>query len=128
MYRSIILSFLFGLISLSSVAHEMTPTYPKFKGSFMSGLISTKMEIFNKRKDIEFYEIGVFDKDFGPIPFVSSYDVYQVQYLKKIEFEIYIREKDLKKAVYICSRSRVLETKVSNTSVASTICSKIKGK
>ena len=104
----------------------MTPTYPKFKSSFMDGLLVTEMEIFNKRSDVKYYEIGVFDKDFTPLPFVSSFTVYEVDYLQKIKFEVYVRQKDEPKITYICSRSRVLEQKVSNTSVTSTICSKIK--
>ena len=128
MYRSIIISLFLLLISFSSYSHEMTPTYPKFKDSFMDGLLVTEMEIFNKRSDVSYYEIGVFDKDFQPIPFVSSFTVYEVNYLKKVKFEVYIRRKDEPQVTYICSRSRVLEQKVSNTSVTSTICSKIKRK
>ena len=128
MYRSVIISLFLLLISFSSYSHEMTPTYPKFKDSFMSGLLVTEMEIFNKRSDISYYEIGVFDKDFQSIPFVSSFTVYEVNYLKKVKFEIYIRKNDEPQVTYICSRSRVLEQKVSNTNVVSTICSKIKRK
>jgi len=126
MYRSVISLLLLILMSSAAIAHEMTPTYPKFKSSYMDGLLKTDMEIFNKRKDIEYYEIGVFDKDFNPIPFVSSYNTYKVEYLKKIKIEIYIRETDESRVTYICSRSRVLKQKVSNTTIASTICSKIK--
>ena len=126
MYRTIIISLFLLLISFSSYSHEMTPTYPKFKSSFMDGLLVTEMEIFNKRSDVKYYEIGVFDKDFVPLPFVSSFTVYEVDYLQKIKFEVYVRQKDEPKITYICSRSRVLEQKVSNTSVTSTICSKIK--
>ena len=111
-----------------SYAHEMTPTYPVFKSSHMDGLVTTQMEIFNKRKDIEYYEIGVFDKDFKAIPFVSAYNVYKVDYLRTVRVELYIRERDLAKALYVCSRSKILQRKISNTSVASTICSKIKRK
>jgi len=128
MYRSVIISIFLMLISFSSYSHEMTPTYPKFKSSYMDGLLVTEMEIFNKRNDVDYYEIGVFDKDFQPIPFVSSYTVYQVDYLKKVTFDVYIRQKDEPMVTYICSRSRVLEQRVSNTSVTSTICSKIKRK
>jgi hypothetical protein len=125
-YRTIIISLFLLLISFSSYSHEMTPTYPRFKSSFMDGLLVTEMEIFNKRSDVKYYEIGVFDKDFAPLPFVSSFTVYEVDYLQKIKFEVYVRQKDEPKITYICSRSRVLEQKVSNTSVTSTICSKIK--
>ena len=128
MHRSVVVALFLMLVSAVGHAHEMTPTYPVFKSSFMSGLLKTDMEIFNKRKDVAYYEIGVFDKDFQPIPFVSNYNVYKVDYLKKVQIEIFIRQKDEAKVTYICSRSRVLEQKVSNTSVASTICSKVKGK
>ena len=128
MYRSVIISLFLLLISFSSYSHEMTPTYPRFEPSFMDGLLVTEMEIFNKRNDVKYYEIGVFDKDFQSIPFVSSFTVYEVDYLKKIKFEVYVRQKDEPNITYICSRSRVLEQKVSNTSVTSTICSKIKRK
>ncbi len=128
MYRSIVISLLFMLVSFSSYSHEMTPTYPKFKSSYMEGLLVTEMEIFNKRNDVSYYEIGVFDNDFKPIPFVSSYTVYEVDYLKNVKFDVYIRQKDEPIVVYICSRSRVLEQKVSSTSVTSTVCSKIKRK
>ena len=104
----------------------MTPTYPKFKDSFMDGLLVTEMEIFNKRRDVDYYEIGVFDKDFKAIPFVSSFNVYKIAYLETIKVEIYVRKKDESKILYICSRSKVLEQKVSNTSITSTICSKIR--
>ena len=104
----------------------MTPTYPKFKDSFMDGLLVTEMEIFNKRRDVEYYEVGVFDKDFKAIPFVSSYTVYKVDYLQTVSVEIYVRRKDEPQITYICSRSKVLEQRVSNTSIASTICSKIR--
>ena len=126
MYRSVIISLFLLLISFSSYSHEMTPTYPKFKSSYMDGLLVTEMEIFNKRRDVAYYEIGVFDKDFEPIPFVSSYSVYKVDYLKKVSVEIYVRKKDESSITYICSRSKVLKQRVSNTSVTSTICSKVR--
>lgn len=126
MYRSIIISLLLVLISFSSYSHEMTPTYPKFKDSFMDGLLVTEMEIFNKRRDVDYYEIGVFDKDFKAIPFVSSFNVYKIAYLETVKVEIYVRKKDESKILYICSRSKILEQRVSNTSITSTICSKIR--
>lgn len=128
MYRSIIALLFLLLTTVSSHAHEMIPTYPKFKSSYLDGLMMTEMELFNKRSDVDYYEIGVFDKDFNSIPFVSSFTVYKVDYLQRIKFEVYIRMQDEQNVTYICSRSRVLEQKVSNTSVTSTICSKVKRK
>jgi hypothetical protein len=48
------------------------------------------------------------------------------KHLDKKTVEIYIREKDSKDAVYICSKSKLLVDGGSKTSVSSRICSKIK--
>lgn len=125
--KKYLIPFLFILVPLIANAHEMVPTYPKLKPSYMDGLLVTTMEIFNKRKDVEYYEIAVFDKDWNPIPFVSSFTVVQLDYLKRVKFDIYIREKDKDKALYVCSRSKTLQQKVSNTTITSKICSKFKG-
>lgn len=124
--KKALIAFLFMLVSTVGYAHEMTPTYPVLKSSFMDGLLVTHMEIFNKRRDVEYYELAVFDKDMQPIPFVSSFTVVKLEYLKKIQFDLYIREADRSKAVYVCSRSKALTQKISNTNITSMICSKFK--
>ena len=53
----------------------MVPTYPKLEPSFMTGLQKVTMTMFNKRAEVEFYEIGVFTSDWNPIPFVSQFKV-----------------------------------------------------
>ena len=58
------------LVSSIAFAHEMTPTYPEWRYSIYSDLLVTKMEMFNKRNDVEYYEIAVFDENWNPIPFV----------------------------------------------------------
>lgn len=115
-----------GLMSSVSMGHEMTPTYPKFKPSYLDNVYTTKMEMFNKRSDVEYYEIGVFDKDFNPIPFVSSYRVYRIKYLKHVSFDVYIRKVDKPKVKYICSISKLRKDSKVRTAVSSRICSKIK--
>ena len=62
-----------------AIAHEMTPTYPKLEPSHLDGVYKTTMEMFNKREDVSYYEIGVFDKDKNPIPFVSSYKIIKME-------------------------------------------------
>lgn len=126
MYRSVIFALFLGLISFSSYAHEMVPTYPKWQYSYMDDLLVTHMEMFNKRADVEYYEIGVFDTNWNPIPFVTSYNVIKINYLAKVKFDVYIRKIDKDRAVYICSRSRLPDIPV-NTGVSSTICSKVIG-
>ena len=107
-------------------AHEMTPTYPKWERTHIEGVVKTKMEMFNKRKDVDYYEIGIFDKDMKPIPFVSKYDIVKLTYLQHLKFDVYINSNDKARATYVCSKSKLkTETKV-RTAVVSKICSKFK--
>ena len=116
------------LVSLVSVAnaHEMTPTYPKLEPSHLDGVVKTTMQMFNKRQDVEYYEIGVFDSDFEPVPFVTSYNTIRIRYLSTVTFDVYIRKNDIGRATYICSRSKLRKDTQVRTAIASTICSKIK--
>ena len=114
-----------GFVQTAS-AHEMTPTYPKLTYSHLDGVVKTTMSMFNKRADVQYYEIGVFDKDFNPVPFVTSYSVIKLDYLSKVDFEVYIRKSDASRAVYICSRSKLQKDDSVRTAVSSRICSKIK--
>jgi hypothetical protein len=118
------ISLLFMLVSSIAFAHEMTPTYPKLKLSAYNGLLITEMEVFNKRDDVEYYEIAVFDKDWNPVPFVSSYKVMKVEYLSRVKFDVYIRKTDRSKAEYICSRSKLRNG--GRPSISSMICSRFK--
>jgi len=125
MYKYVITLWLI-LFSHGAFAHEMTPTYPKWKYSYMNDLLVTSMEIFNKRNDVEYYEIGVFDKDWNPIPFVSQYRIINIEYLGRVKFDIYIREKDRDIAEYVCSRSKMRTEDLKPTTISSKICSSFK--
>lgn len=114
------------MVGTMASAHEMVPTYPKLQISHIDGLLKTTMTMFNKRSDIEYYEVGVFNKDFEPIPFVTSYKVIKIPYLSTVTFEVYIRKQDKDNAVYICSRSKIRKEDAVRTAVSSRICSKIK--
>jgi hypothetical protein len=118
-----------GMLACSPVisfAHEMTPTYPELRPSHVAGLYVTTMDMFNKRADVEYYEIGVFDEDFNPIPFVTSYSIINIKYLQKTTFDVYIRKTDRERAEYICSRSKIRKEDAVRTAINSRICSKIK--
>jgi hypothetical protein len=104
-------------------AHEMVPTYPKLKPSHVTGVMKTSLELFNKRQDVEFYDIGVFTEDWQPIPFVSAYRVAHVRYLGHLKFDVYIRNADADRATYVCSQSK-LRGDGTGTLLASRICSK----
>jgi hypothetical protein len=104
----------------------MTPTYPVLKPSYIDGVSVTKMKLFNRRNDVEYYEIGVFTSKWEPIPFASTSKIIKIGYNKRKLFEVYIRAADIAKAVYICTESKVYESTEQVTLVSSRICSKIK--
>lgn len=107
-------------------AHEFTPTYPKLERSFMPGILQTKMSLFNARNDVEYFGLSVFDGEWRPVPFATESNTIRLKYLDRKKVNIYIREKDRDKAVYICSESKLLGRGSGLTMVKSRICSKIK--
>jgi hypothetical protein len=119
--------FIVGImLALPVQAHEMVPTYPRLEISHLDGVLKTTMKMFNKRADVEYYEVGVFDKDFNPIPFVTAYNVFKLEYLGHVTFDIYIRASDRSRAVYVCSRSKLKKDSSTKTAISSKICSKFK--
>jgi hypothetical protein len=106
-------------------AHELTPTYFEMKPSIYAGVYKTTMTMFNRREDIKYYQIEVFDKDWNPVSFATNKRIIDLNYLQRTNFEIYFREKDVAKVTYICTRSKILKGE-ETTVIASNICSKIK--
>ena len=123
MYRQIIIAL---CLCSSLHAHEMTPAYPKLESSYVEGVSVANLKIFNRRSDVSWYKIGVFTEKWKPVPFASTSDVIEVGYNKRKGFDVYIRSRDIAKAVYICTESKVFKSKEQVTLVASRICSKIK--
>ena len=114
------------LLASSASAHEMTPTYPVLKPAYMDGVVSTKMTLFNKRQDINYYQVDVFDADWKAIPFVTTNKIINISYLGKTDIEIYIRNKDVDRVEYICTTSKLLKDDPRSTGVMSKICSRVK--
>lgn len=114
------------LLSTNLYGHQWTPTYPSMEQSFVPGIYQTKMYLWNSRKDVSYYTFEVFDKDFVALPFATGERTTRIDYLKKKEVVIYIREQELTNAVYICSRSQILQQDNTATLLSSRICSKIK--
>ena len=123
MYRSVVLWL---LLCSSVAAHDMTPTYPKWKMSFIPTAKMTTMKVFNKRVDVEWYQIGVFDKEWNPIPFVTRYKIIKVKYLTRVEFDVYINDTNVELAEYICSTSKLRRNDNFVPVVESKICSRFK--
>ena len=107
-------------------AHEFTPAYPTLEQSYMDGVLQTKMLLFNLRKDVTYYEIDVFDKDWNKVPFAATDKIVEVKYLERKYIDVFVREKDKGRALYICSKSKLLSDNSNITMVATRICSKIK--
>jgi hypothetical protein len=84
------------------------------------------MELFNSRKDVRYYQIGVFDADFNPIPFATAEKIINIPYLSRKKVDVFIKLTDARRAVYICSKSKLLSKGSAITSISSRICSKIK--
>lgn len=123
-YRTLAVVLASTSFATAAKAHEMLPAYPRLTPSYVDGVVQTQMRMFNKRQDVEWYEVGVFDADMNPVPFVTGYRMLQVKYLSHVTFDVYIRAKDAKKAKYVCSQSKLRREKTEGTVIASRICSK----
>ena len=125
MHRSIIL---FALLSLGGYAsaHQFTPTYPDLQTSYVSGVKVIRMSIFNSREEIDWYSIGVYDRDWNSVAFASTNKLINLPYLERKNIEVYIREKDKEKVAYICSKSKIVSGTKDPSIITSRICSKIK--
>ena len=117
---------LITLFASQAYAHEMTPTYFKLKPSLYDNIYETKLQLFNKRKDVEYYEVEVFDEEFNPIVFATKEKVFTVPTYSKYVINVYIRKKDLDKVTYVCTQSKLLKEDVGSTGITSRICSRLK--
>lgn len=120
------LVFLACMFGGPAMAHQFTPTYPKFESAFVDGVLQTKMEIFNKRREVEYYELGVFNKDWEPVTFASADKLIRVRYLEIKRINVYVKSEDIEKVTYICTESRLRKEDVKDTVISSKICSKVK--
>ena len=109
-----------------AMAHQFTPTYPKFEHAFVDGVLQTKMEIFNKRREVEYYELGVFNKNWEPVTFAAADKLIRVRYLEIKRINVYVKSEDIEKVTYICTESRLRKEDVKDTVISSKICSKVK--
>jgi hypothetical protein len=120
------LIFVLCLLGFQSNAHEMTPAYPILDSSYIDGVVVAKMKLFNRREDVEYYQIEVFTEKWKPVNFATTTRVLKVGYNKTKLFDVYIRFADVKKARYICTTSKLFKGGGQETLVSSMICSKIK--
>jgi hypothetical protein len=111
----------------SAMAHELTPTYPKLTPSYIPGVWSTHVVLWNARQEISFYEVDVLDANMQPVNFIATGgDLKKVDYLNRAHIEVFVREEDKDRATYICTQSKLKRGSVQRSLVASKVCSKIK--
>lgn len=113
------------LFTSSATAHELTPTYPKFKPSYIDGILVTTMSLWNRRDDVQYYEIAVFDKTWHNISFATAERIVKLPYLERKQIDVYIKESDKNNVEYICTTSKQLKDDVESTGIKSMICSRI---
>ena len=125
--KQIMLLLVTLLSGQASLAHDFTPTYPKLETTHMAGVLKASMKLFNKRDDIRYYRVGVFDDEWNKIPFiVQGGKVINVEYLDTKRFDVYIQESKRKDVTYICTKSLTLQDGSTKSIMASRICSKVK--
>ena len=119
---------LLGLIMVGGYAnsHQLTPTYPVLTPSHIGGVYQTEMVMFNRRQDIEYYQISVFDDDWNSVPFAASERIIRLPYLDRMAFTLYFRNEDKDRVRYICTESKIVKDDLQSAVVSSRICSKIK--
>lgn len=120
-----VIALLMGLFGYAN-AHQFTPTYPKLEPSYVEGILQAKMVLFNRRNDVEYYELGVYDAEWNPVPFTSTSKLIKVAYLETKRIDVYVRNSDRKRAVYICTISKLSTNTKDATLISSRICSKVK--
>jgi len=123
--KTLLTAVVAAFMATTAYAHEWTPTYPKFEPSFIEDIVVTTMTLFNKRSDVEYYEITVHDADWNPVPFATTSKLINVPYLSKQSIEIYIREADCDRIEYICTTSKQLLLDAPSSGIDSRICSKV---
>lgn len=123
--RFVITTLLWALTSGLAFAHELTPTYPKLRQSIYDNVLVTNITMFNRREDINYYSIEIWDENWESVPFATSSKVIQLNYLERKNVELFFRISDRSRVKYICTRSKILETNETSV-IASNICSKVK--
>lgn len=118
-----VIALLLGLTCGSAMAHELTPTYFDLKPSIYAAVYSTTVTMFNRRVDVNYYQIDVYDADWKAIPFAASEKVIKMNYLQRMKIELFFRKEDVRRVVYICTRSKILKGS-GPAVIASNICSK----
>jgi len=115
------------MLGANAQSHEQTPAYPRILPSHVEGIVKVQLHLLNRRKEINYYEVGLFDQNFEEMDFTTKRKIIKIDYQEKVDFDVYLRKSDLDKAVYICTASKILKSNKSRAVVSSLVCSKLGG-
>jgi len=118
--RFLLLLFVSGYAS----AHELTPTYPELRSSYMNDVYEVKLKMWNARGDVEYYKIEVTDEDWNDVPFITTEKVFRLKHFGRRDISIFLPSDTT--ATYICTRSMLEKGNASKSIISSKVCSKIK--
>lgn len=124
MHSSLIKIIILLFVSGSVMAHELTPTYPKLEPTFVDGVFSTKLMMWNARADVEYYKVEVTNAFWNDVPFITEERIFKLGYMERREIEIFLPSDTT--AQYICTKSMLQKGKKSRSIISSKVCSKIK--
>lgn len=112
------------ILSNAAAAHEMVPAYLKLEPAPVDKVYKTSFKMFNRRNDVDYYSVSVYDQNWNKVPFASFDRVFKLEHLQKKEITVYIKENDISVATYVCTSSKLYPGR--GAAVSSRICSKIK--
>ena len=118
------LLFLLLCVSGYASAHELTPTYPELRSSYMKDVYEVNLKMWNARVDVEYYKIEVTDEDWNDVPFITREKTFRLEHLGKKDIEIFLPSDT--SATYICTRSMLEKGNASKSIISSKVCSKIR--
>lgn len=124
-FRNVLIVWLI-LFGVKSYSHEMTPAYVEFEPTTEQNILQIKLNMFNKRKDVEYYQFYVYDEQWNKIAFAMPERIVRLRYLERKKFTVYIRRKDRNNVVYVCSVSKLKKGEFKHTIVESRVCSKMR--
>ena len=124
MYSTLSKFIILLVVSGSAMAHELTPTYPELKQSYIPEVLQTKVKMWNARVDVVYYKLEVTDAFWNDVPFIAEEKMFKLDYMQRREIEIFLPSDTT--AQYICTRSMLEKGARSRSMISSKVCSKIK--
>ncbi len=119
-YLVLLLLFASGYAS----AHELTPTYPKLRASYLEDVLQTNLKMWNARGDVEYYKIEVTDENWNDVPFITDEKTFKLKHFEHRDIEIFLPSDTT--ATYICTKSLLEKGSAQRSIISSKVCSKIK--